>query len=424
MTISHEDNDLITRVDHGAPLGEMLRQHYWIPVVPAAALEAGGAPLRVQLMGTHYVAFRAGGGQVGVIDEMCPHRGASMALAMNEEDGLRCIFHGWKFNVRGELIEAPNHNGDEARFCKAIRTRQYRVREAGGIVWAWFGDGGQAPAFPDFPMMRLPESHRFVTSQLVPTNWLQGVEATMDTTHAGSLHQSSVALVSGSNERANLAKSSKPRFDFEDRPYGFRYAAVRALPDGRQYARVNNFVMPWFGMITAPEREGPSTLFFSVPVNDTTHRAWFAHFNLHGPLGITQFTVSPDVMNFPPLPPGDASNAWGQNRAIMKRGYISGFPQHFATEDFAIFLSQGPRLDRTKEQLCSSDQAVVRLRGQILKSVREFMAGQNPTLARNPQLRYDDIVSFGGLFGGDQTWHALLEGRDLFGIAAAPEPTP
>ena len=145
--------------------------------------------------------------------------------------------------------------------------------------------------------------------------------------------------------------------------------------------------------------------------------AWFAHFNLHGPLGVTQFTVSPDVLNFPPLPPGGPHDNWGQNRAVMKRGYFSGFPQHFATEDFAIFLSQGPRLDRSKEQLCSSDMALVRVRSQILKSVREFMAGQSPTLARNPDLRYEDIVSFGGLFDADKTWHSLLEDRNLFGLA-------
>ena len=417
MALSKEDNDLITCVDNDGPLGRMRRQHCWIPVVPSAALEAGGAPVRVQLIGSDFVAFRTGNGTAGVVDEMCPHRGASLALAMNEEDGLRCIFHGWKFDARGTLVEAPNHGGDEARFCKSIRTSRYRVREAGGIVFAWFGTGDEEPAFPDFPMMRLPASQRFVTSQLVPTNWLQGVEATMDTTHAGALHQSSVALVSSGNERANLARSSKPRFDFEERPYGFRYAAVRTMPDGKQYARVNNFVMPWFGMITAPERNGPSTLFFSVPVNDTTHRAWFAHFNLHGPLGVTQFTVSPDVLNFPPLPPGGPHDNWGQNRAVMKRGYFSGFPQHFATEDFAIFLSQGPRLDRSKEQLCSSDMALVRVRSQILKSVREFMAGQSPTLARNPDLRYEDIVSFGGLFDADKTWHSLLEDRNLFGLA-------
>ena len=247
----------------------------------------------------------------------------------------------------------------------------------------------------------------------------------MDTTHAGALHQSHVALSSGNNERANLSKSSKPRFEFEEKPYGFRYAAVRTLPDGNNYARVNNFVLPWYGIITAPEPKGPSTVFFSVPVDDHTHRAWFVHFNLHAPLGITNFTISPDVTNFPPLPPGDASNNWGQNREVMKRGYFSGFPQHFATEDFAIFLSQGPRLDRTREQLCSSDTAVVRLRHQLLRSVKEFMAGQPPTLARHPDLAYRDIVSFGGVYPPDDTWRSLAAERGDTGLAAqAPAPAP
>ncbi|MEM5400311.1 aromatic ring-hydroxylating dioxygenase subunit alpha [Paraburkholderia unamae] len=419
MAISREDNELLTRTDHGAPLGEMLRQHYWIPVVPSAALEPGGAPILTRLTGIEYVVYRAGNGKIGIVDKMCPHRGASMALAMNEHDGLRCIFHGWKFSVDDDsrLIEAPNHGGNEEQFCKSIRSPRYRAHEAGGIVWAWFGQG-EPPVFPDLPFTYLPEAHRFVTSTLVQCNWLQGVEATMDTTHAGALHQSFTALVSGNNERANLSKSSKPKFEFEDTPYGFRYAAVRTLPGGNQYARVNNFVMPWYGIITAPEPDGPSTVFFSVPVDDNTHRAWFVHFNLHAPLGVTQFTISPDVMNFPPLPLGDERSNWGQNRSLMKRGYFSGFPQHFATEDFAIFLSQGPQLDRSKENLCSSDMAVIRVRQLILKSVREFMAGEAPTMARGATLQYKNIVSFGGLFPADKSWRSLLEHRDLPGILA------
>ncbi len=417
MALTKEKNDLITLVENGAPLGQMLRQHYWFPVLPSVVLEAGGALVRVRLNGSDYVAFRAGNGKAGVFDEQCPHRGASLAPAMNEHDGLRCIFHGWKINVAGEVVEAPNHAGDEAKFCKSIRMDQYLVREEGGIVWAWFGKG-EPPVFPDFPFTRIPESHRAVTTQLVPANWLQGVEATVDTTHAGALHQSFTALVSSGNERANLAKSAKPTFEFEERPFGFRYAAVRAIGEGRSYARVNNFVMPWYGFITAPEERGPATAFFSVPVDDTSHRAWFVHFNLHAPIGITQLSVSPDPMDFPPLPPGDASNNWGQNRGLMKRGFFSGFPQHFATEDFAVFMSQGPRLDRSREQLCSSDRAVVLMRNLLLQTVQEFMDGQAPRLARGGELRYSDIVSFGGVYGEDTTWRSLAE-RDLFGCAGA-----
>jgi phthalate 4,5-dioxygenase oxygenase subunit len=391
MALSREKNDLITRVENGAPM-------------------------RVRLNGSDYVAFRAGNGQAGVMDEACPHRGASMALGVNEEDGLRCIFHGWKMNVKGAVVEAPNHAGDEEQFCKSVRVNQYAVREEGGILWAWFGTG-EPPLFPDFPFTRLPESHRSVTTQVVPTNWLQGVEATMDTTHAGALHQSHVMLHSSGNDRPAMAKSAKPAFEFEERPYGFRYAAVRGLPDGKKYARVNNFVMPWYGFITSPEPEGPATVFFSVPIDDTHHRAWFVHFNLHRPLGLTNLSVSPDPLNYPPLPPGDASNNWGQNRNVMKRGYFSGFPQHFATEDFAIFLSQGPRLDRSRENLCSSDRAIVMTRNMIQQAVQEHMEGKQPRLARAPELKYRDIVSFGGVYEGDQHWSVLLEGRDLLGLA-------
>ncbi|MCC2099024.1 MAG: aromatic ring-hydroxylating dioxygenase subunit alpha, partial [Hyphomicrobiales bacterium] len=379
--------------------------------------EAGGAPLAITLNGEDYVAYRNGNGVAGVMDELCPHRQASLVLAANEEDGLRCIFHGWKFGSDGKVIEAPNHGGDEARFCASVRQNLYRVREAGGIVWAFFGTG-EAPVFPDFPFVNLPADQRSVTSQLVASNWLQGVEATMDTTHAGALHQSNVALVSGGNQRANLARSTKPRFEFEDKPYGFRYAAVRGLPDGQSYARVNNFVMPWYGIITAPEAKGPSTVFFSVPVDDTHHRAWFVNFNLYAPLGLTQLSVIPDPMDFPPAPKGDKSNAWGQNRALMKRGHFSGFPQHFATEDFAVFLSQGPRLDRSNEQLCSSDMAIVKLRAMILADVKAHMAGETPPIARNAALDYAHILSFGGVYGADKTWRALNEDGTLMEGAA------
>ena len=131
MPMTKEDNDLVTRVENGAPLGEMIRQHYWLPAIPSSKLEAGGRPFRVRLLGKNYAAFRAGNGTAGVIDEACPHRKTSMLLARSEEDGLRCIYHGWKINVKGMLDEAPNHTGDQQQFCKHIRTNQYSVACSG-----------------------------------------------------------------------------------------------------------------------------------------------------------------------------------------------------------------------------------------------------------------------------------------------------
>lgn len=409
MAITREENDLLTRVENGAPMGEMFRQHYWLPAVPSVKLEAGGAPMRVRLLGSNYVVFRAHDGRVGCFDELCPHRKASLVLAQNDDNALRCIYHGWKFSVDGRLVEAPNQVGDQERFCKNVRFNAYTVEERGGIIWVWLGKGDTPPHFPDLPFTYLPESHRSVTSKEVPTNWLQAVEASMDSSHVGVLHESTTQITSGSgsNQRINMTKALAPRMEFEDRPYGYRYAALRELPDNTIYARINNFVMPWYGVICAPEPQGPATVFFSTPVDDTTHRAWFVHYNPHRPLGMTIMSASPDVWDFPPLPPGDANNAWGQNRDLMKRGHATGFPQHLGTEDFAMFLSQGPIHDRTDEQLCSADAAVVRVRQQLLRSVREFLDGKTPTLAASPGLDYRQANSVGGVLHAGDDWRKL-----------------
>ena len=410
MAMTREDNDLLTRVENGAPMGEMIRQHYWLPAVPSIKLEADGAPVRVRLLGVDYVAFRAPDGAVGVLDESCPHRRASLALARNEPGGLRCIYHGWKLDVKGEVIEAPNHAGDQQQFCKHVRVNRYQAVDRGGIVWVWLGKGDKAPKFPELPFVDLPERQRSVTSVEVPTNWVQGVEASMDSSHVGVLHESTTQITAGGgNQRLLMTKALAPKLEFEDQPYGYRYAAIRTMPGEQIYARVNNFVMPWYGVICPPDASGPTTVFFSTPVDDVTHRAWFVHFNPHRELGMTVMSASPDVWNFPPLPPGAPADNWGQNRELMRRGHQTGFPQHLGTEDFAMFISQGPIYDRSLEQLCSADGAVLRVRSLLLKAVREHQAGKVPYLADNDALDYAKVRSVGGVLPVGTDWRSLTE---------------
>ena len=176
MAMRREDNDLITQVGPGTPMGRMLRQ-YWTPAIRANALEADGAPALVRLFGQNYVAFRATDGSVGFIDEACPHRGVSMALARNEENGLRCIFHGWKLNTRGEVIDAPAEPAARrAKFQSTVKTGRYQTHEAAGVVWVFLGDG-VAPPFPDFEFMSLPPGQVVIRRAVVPYNWVQGLEA-------------------------------------------------------------------------------------------------------------------------------------------------------------------------------------------------------------------------------------------------------
>ena len=294
-------------------MGEMIRQHYWIPAVPASKLVADGAPIRVRLLGGNYVAFRATDGRVGVIDEQCPHRRASLALAHNEENGLRCLYHGWKINVarRGGGGAQPRRRPEAVLRARA-RQPLRRAWSAAASSGSGSARASRPPKFPELPFVDLPDAQRAVTSQEVPTNWVQAVEASMDSSHVGVLHESTTQITAGGgNERVLMTQALAPKLEFEDRPYGYRYAALRALPDDKVYARVNNFVMPWYGIICPPDAKGPSTVFFSTPVDDVTHRAWFVHFNPHRPLGMTVMSASPDVWNFPPLPPGDAAGQLG-----------------------------------------------------------------------------------------------------------------
>ena len=412
MALTREENELLCRVENGAPMGEMIRAHHWIPAVPASLLVADGAPYRIRLLGENYVAFRATDGSVGVLDEQCVHRKASLALARNENNSLRCLFHAWRYNTQGEVIEAPNHTGDQAEFCKKLRVNRYRALDRGGIVWVWLGKDqtadSVAPPFPELPFVDMPPNQRSVTSVEVPTNWVQAVEASMDSSHVGVLHESTAQITAGSgNQRQLMTKALAPRLEFEDKPYGYRYAALRAVDETQVYARVNNFVMPWFGIICPPDATGPTSVFFSTPVDDVTHRAWFVHYNPNRPLGMTIMSATPDVWNFPPLPPGNANNNWGQNRDLMKRGHATGFPQHLGTEDFAMFISQGPIHDRTDEQLCPADGAVIRVRRLLLKAAQDYAAAPSPLPANATELDYANIHSVGSVMAKGTDWKDL-----------------
>lgn len=409
MPMTREDNALMTRVEGEAPMGRMLRQHFWLPAIPSSLLEPGGRPYRVRLLGTDLVAFRSPDGTLGIVDERCPHRRTSLALARNEEGGLRCIYHGWKIEPGGSVVEAPNHTGDQATFCSRVRVQRYRAVDRGGIVWAWLGTGEAPPRFPDLPFVDLPAHQRSVTSTQVPTNWVQGVEASMDSSHVGVLHASTTQITAGGgNERLLMTRALAPKLEFEEQPWGYRYAALREVGEGRRYARINHFVMPWYGIICPPHAGGPSTVFFSVPVDDVTHRAWFVHFNPDAPLGMTVMSASPDVWNFPPLPPGGPDDNWGQNRDLMRRGHATGFPQHLGTEDFAMFLGQGSVVDRSEEQLCSADGAILRVRNALLRAVREFETGCTPQAADPPGTDYRAIRSVGGLIDAGADWRELM----------------
>ncbi|MGF6292367.1 phthalate 4,5-dioxygenase oxygenase subunit [Paraburkholderia youngii] len=403
---SKADNDLLTRVCGDAPMGKMLRQHWWMPVALSDKLEADGKPARIRLFGENYVAFRDTDGKIGFFDEACPHRGASLALGRNEENGLRCIFHGWKFNAEGVTVAVPTQPNNEAEYCKHVPLRHYPVREEGGMVWAWLGQGDQAPAFPELPCVGLPRENFVVFRQKVNANWLQGVETTMDSAHLGVLHQE---WLKGFGDIELSSANMAPVYHIVQKPFGFRYAAVRALKENRSYVRVNSFVMPWYGVISGNNsgiRGG--SMFFSVPIDDENIWYYQLTYRTDGKLVLNPTLVFDDADSWPPLPPGPAEDNWGQDREAMKNGHFTGFTQMLGTEDFAVIMSMGPISDRTKEYLGAGDGAVLAVRRCLMNSVKEFMNGDTPKLARHAEIDYKSAAPASGTFEDEAGWRALL----------------
>src|SRR4051812_46782504 len=186
--LSKEQNELFTRVGPGAPMGNLLRQ-FWVPAARSAKLEAGGAPLRVRLFGENFVAFRTPDGEAGFLEEACPHRGVSLALARNEECGLRCIFHGWKIGLEGKVLEVPSEPVG-SNLASKVRVRKIHVRDAGGVVWVWLGDGEQPPQFPNFEFTELPIENVIIRKGIVHSNWAGVLEGFLDSAHVTALHKS------------------------------------------------------------------------------------------------------------------------------------------------------------------------------------------------------------------------------------------
>ena len=415
MALKTEDNDLLTRVGPGTVMGRMLRQ-YWTPAIRTSALVADGAPVVVRLFGQDYVAFRATDGSVGFIDEACPHRGVSMALARNEENGLRCIFHGWKFDTTGKLIDAPAEPAARReKFQSTVKTGRYATREAAGVLWVFVGEG-EVPPFPDFEFMDLPPAQVVIRRALVPYNWLQGLEAHLDSSHVGFLHSGWTKQDTAHTEKkqremiSKMLQDNAPRFEMDDTNYGMREGALRDLGDGITYARIREVVLPFHTFIPAPPNAHNSSR-ISVPIDDETSAEWYVLYNSSNTLdpAIIKaffFNTSDDPDNFA-ANLGDKSTRWDQDREAMKKGHFSGLTKNLSFEDFIVQASMGRRFDRSKEQLGSADAIVVRVRRLLLEAAEAFEAGA-PAPWNSDDINYRSIRARSVEFESGKTWREFV----------------
>ena len=381
--MTREENDRLCRVGPGTKMGALFRR-FWLPICTADRLPTpGGAPLAERLLGEDFVVFRTGEGKVGVLDEYCMHRGASLALGRVEDCGIRCIYHGWKFGTGGEVLEIMNNKSQRP---PNFRAPAFPTVEAGGMVWVYLGAPEKQPPFPRYAFLDLPENHRVLLRVNQHFNWVQATESGLDSSHVGILH-SNVARPGWhgqTNQRIGAMDDTAPELHIEDTEFGYHYAAFRTDPEGGpDNVRIVPFFMPSGRIIPGGQLQGENnqTIIFEVPMDDE-HTATYSI--RYGTRPIPRDTRLRET-GFDDTSMYSAKEQrflWTrgdlhlQKRDTMDRNW-SGF-RGIALEDAVIGTSMGPIQDRTKEHLIASDLAVVRFRRRLMESLTQMERGGDP----------------------------------------------
>ncbi|HEY7164818.1 MAG TPA: Rieske 2Fe-2S domain-containing protein [Candidatus Binatia bacterium] len=389
--LSREENELLTRTDAGTPMGELMRR-YWLPALLSSEIpEPDCPPARIKILGEQLVAFRDSEGRIGLLDEFCAHRGTSLWLGRNEQSGLRCVWHGWKYDVNGQCIHQLNEQ-PETSFAQKIRIKSYPTCELGGVIWAYLGPPEKKPPLPQFAWTQVPETHRHASKVIQECNWLQALEGGLDQSHVGILHSTFRANsnVLGSTPESFNARGGAPVFDIEPTQFGHRYVAIRTLPDRQQYVRGYNFVMPFTqirpyspkGTADASKKFNPGHMW--VPIDDENCVVWNWMYSwgeeplreedrldrslANGPNDVDQKTFR----SF-----RNKSNEWLIDRDMQRKENFTGI-LGVNTQDRAVQELQGPIADRTREHLGPADRAIIIARQMLLEAVKTVQAGGDP----------------------------------------------
>ena len=386
--LTKEENQLITRVGPGTPMGAVMRR-YWMPALLSEEIPTPDSPpVRVKLLGEELVAFRDSEGRVGLLEEYCPHRLASMFLGRNEEGGLRCVYHGWKFDVTGACVDMPSEPATST-FKERVHLASYPILEKAGVIWAYLGPKGHEPPLPDMEWMRAPATHLFVSVTHQYSNYLQAIEGGIDTAHSSFLHWND--LSDSSNYRQ---VDTAPTLDVERTPFGFRYASIRDIGDEQTYTRLYNFVMPFHqirssrfapiskdmlvrdlgqiaGHMWVP-MDDENTLVFNwmmspdpdKPLNpEGVERA--EAFRGGGPAGETRIRHR------------TRANDWLLDRERQRTQNYTGI-DGVNTQDLAVQESMGPIVDRSREHLGTTDRAIIVFRQLLIDATRIVAGGGDP----------------------------------------------
>ncbi|MFZ5692198.1 MAG: Rieske 2Fe-2S domain-containing protein [Pseudomonadota bacterium] len=375
-----EQNDLLTQTGPGTPMGEMFRQ-YWIPALLAEELpENDCPPVRVKLLSERLLAVRDSDGRYGLIDEFCAHRGVSLWFGRNEEAGIRCPYHGWKYDVTGQCVEVPSEP-EESGFCKKIKLTNHPLVKIGDILWTYMGKPEQQPPLPEWEFALVPPEQTFTSKRFQECNWLQAMEGGIDSSHVSFLHRGNLnsdPLFKGAKGNQYNLKDSQPVFEVVEQPGGLYIGARRNAEDGKYYWRITPWVMPSFTMVP-PRGDHPVHGHFWIPIDDENCWAWSFDYHPVRALTTDERNAMKDGkgihVRYTPgtyRPLANKDNDYLMDRAAQKAGITYSGIEGIAMQDASLQESMGPVVDRTKENLVSTDNGIIMARHRLLKAVRNL----------------------------------------------------
>jgi phthalate 4,5-dioxygenase len=410
--LSAAENEFLTRVGPGTPMGDLLRQ-YWQPFLRSADLpEPDGRPLRIKLLGERLIAFRDSDGRVGLLAENCAHRGASLFFGRNEEAGLRCVYHGWKFDTSGRCLDMPNEP-PESNFKDKVWQTAYPCVERGGAIWTYLGPREDPPELPQLEWNLVPEEQVYLALRVEECNWTQVMEGEIDSSHSGFLHTRlheeediEIGLKrGGSKGLLYKMRDRHPRFETLDTDYGVAIAARRAAEEDSYYWRITQFLMPFFTIIPPYGKDPVFGGHAWVPIDDERTLTFGFTYHPTKPLpeqergfglgfdgtGVEGLHPSPDV--FLPatstpygqfLPKINRDNDYLIDWEAQRCERFSGLPGLWP-QDAACQESMGRIYDRTLERLGMSDSGIIRARRRLTAAARALRErGETPPGVETP----------------------------------------
>jgi len=413
--LSTQDNELMCRVGPGTPMGDLMRQ-YWLPILMSSELaEPDGPPLRTRLLGEDMIAFRTTSGAVGMIQNACPHRGASLYFGRNEEDGLRCVYHGWKFDVAGQCVDMPSEPA-ESNFKTKVHGRTYPCIERNGVIWVYMGPRSEPPELPQFEANMVTGVETRVQKVLRDCNWMQALEGDIDTSHLSFLHLGTVKpedAAPGSFDYYGV-KDRSPKYDVHETEFGTTYGAYRPAEADTYYWRVANFLFPCYTMIPTGTLGVAIHVRAWVPVDDEHVMYWSINVpssrsvgrqgqtdtnrNVASgrPAGVESNGQRPGGFDYEASNSGwlgrwrltqNGSNDYGIDRESQRSGVnYTGIPGIFQ-QDQAVTESMGPVYDRSHEHLGTTDAMIIRTRRRVINAAKALRDNNvTPPGVENPEV--------------------------------------